>query len=189
MNKKDLRIQYKQNRKEISPKNRAIWNDLMLIQFQHLSFESVHQVLSYWPMEHLGEPDTHLFTRYLKLMLPDVQIAYPVCDISTNKMEAKLVDDETVFVTNSLGITEPREGKLVHPNSLDVVFVPNLVCSQTGYRVGYGKGFYDRYLVDCKPDVTLIGFNYFEPVASINDIGEWDIPLHFLITPEQIFEF
>ena len=69
------------------------------------------------------------------------------------------------------------------------VFVPLLVYDERGYRAGYGKGFYDRYLQLCKDDVIKIGFSYFAPEPLISDVNEFDIPLNFVITPERIYEF
>jgi 5-formyltetrahydrofolate cyclo-ligase len=57
-----------------------------------------------------------------------------------------------------------------------------------GHRVGYGKGFYDRYLALCRPDVIKIGLNFFEPIPSI-PAEKTDIPLDYLITPNRVYEF
>ena len=70
-----------------------------------------------------------------------------------------------------------------------MVFVPMVAFDMKGYRVGYGKGFYDRYLPRCRPDVIKIGFSFFDPVDNIKDIADFDVPLNFCITPSRIYEF
>jgi 5-formyltetrahydrofolate cyclo-ligase len=64
-----------------------------------------------------------------------------------------------------------------------------LICDTKGYRVGYGKGFYDRYLAHCRKDVVKIGFSYFDPVEKITDTDQFDVPLTYCITPQHIYEF
>jgi 5-formyltetrahydrofolate cyclo-ligase len=64
-----------------------------------------------------------------------------------------------------------------------------LAFDKQGYRVGYGKGFYDRYLKRCQPDVMKVGFSFFPPVDQIEDINANDVPLSYCITPHQIYAF
>ena len=75
------------------------------------------------------------------------------------------------------------------PTDLDLIFVPLLICDEQGFRVGYGKGFYDKFLAQCKSDAITLGFNYFSPIDKIQDTDEYDIPLNYCITPEHIYEF
>jgi 5-formyltetrahydrofolate cyclo-ligase len=58
-----------------------------------------------------------------------------------------------------------------------------------GHRVGYGKGFYDRFLASTKPDVIKIGLSLEEPIEPIEDINPFDIGLDFAITPKSVYRF
>ncbi len=189
MTKTELRNLFKQKRQDISAKDKLKWDDLMLLQLQSFNIEGVKTLLNYWPIEGSNEPNTHLFSRYLQFFLPDLSIAYPVTDFSNNTMKAIIVESEQFYITNKYGLTEPKNGIEIDPAAFDLIFVPNLICDKKGFRVGYGKGFYDKFLAKCSDDVTLIGFNYFNPIDSINDINEFDIPLNYYITPEDVFEF
>ena len=189
MTKKELRQIYKQKRLDISLKEKLKLDDLMLLQLQTFNFGGVKTVLTYWPMANMAEPNTQLFSSYLRHFVPELQMAYPVSNFADNTMKAILIDEDTVYTTNSFGVTEPKEGNLINPIELDLVFVPNLICDKQGFRVGYGKGFYDKYLSQCSEDVTLIGFNYFAPVEIIADRDDFDIPLNYCITPDDVFEF
>ena len=75
------------------------------------------------------------------------------------------------------------------PKLLDVVFVPLLIFDLQGQRVGYGKGYYDRFLGQCKKEVIKIGLSFFEPVATIEDLNPYDIPLDYGVTPNGTFTF
>lgn len=189
MTKQELRKLYREKRAAISSHEKLKLDDLLLIQFQYLAFEEVDTLLTYWPMANQAEPNTHLFSSYLRHMIPGLQMAYTICNTIDYSMEAYAIDEDTVYNTNAWGITEPANGTLIDPESIDLVFVPMLVCDQEGYRAGYGKGFYDRFLARCRPEVLKVGFSYFEPVEKIIDTQPFDVSLDYCITPATIYEF
>lgn len=189
MTKKALRALYKEKRNAISAKEKMKLDDLLLIMFQQLEFTEIHSMLTYWPMGHHSEPDTLLITSYLRHRIPGLQICYPLIDPATNTMQAVLTNEDTVYKTNSLGITEPVSGDIFPSGELDLVLVPLLAFDKRGYRVGFGKGYYDRYLTHCHPQVNKLGFSYFEPEEEITDTDQFDVPLTYCITPQHIYEF
>ena len=189
MTKKELRNIYKEKRLDLSEKERSKLDDLLLIQFQRLSFQGVEVVLSFGPMDDRAEMDTHLFTRYLSHLIPGLQVCYPVTDPASNTMKAILVDEDTDLEENSYGITEPVNGREASPEEIDLVLVPLFAFDERGYRVGYGKGYYDRYLKDCKENARIVGLSYFEAVDHISDTNQFDVPLNYCITPGKVYEF
>lgn len=189
MNKAAVRTLYKEKRKALDGRERLRMDDLMLIQFQRLYLDNIERVMTYWPLQHHAEPNMHLFNGYLRHMLPGVRFAYPVSQIGDHSMEAIGIDEDTIYNTNEWGIIEPVKGERMAPETIDLIFVPLLVCDENGYRVGYGKGYYDRYLARCREDIICIGFSYFEPIAPILDTDEFDVPLTYCITPKDIYEF
>lgn len=188
MLKADLRVHYINKRNELHGAARLKLDDLLLIQFQQINFEGIKTVLTYWPMANKSEPNTHLFNGYLRHMIPQLKLAYPVVQ-NQEKMQAILVDEDTIYQTNQWGITEPKEGKTIELSNIDLVLVPLLVFDEAGYRVGFGKGYYDRFLAEKEEHTALIGFSYFDPIPLISDTHEFDIPLHLGITPKRIYEF
>jgi len=189
MTKQELRQLYKTKRAELHAKERLKLDDLLLIKFQQLNYSAIQTVLFYWPLVNQAEPNTHLFSGYLRHMIPGLILCYPVTDTASNELTAITINEDTVYHTNSLGITEPKEGAVVKPEQVDMVLVPLLACDTKGYRVGYGKGFYDRYLATCRADIVKIGLSYFEPVDQITDKSQFDVPLTYCITPQRIYEF
>jgi 5-formyltetrahydrofolate cyclo-ligase len=189
MLKSNLRKIYREKRSELKPAERVKMDDLLLIQFQKLSFDALDVLLSYSPSETHTEPNTYLFSSYLAHMIPGLQTCYPVTDFSNLSMKAVRVNDYTEFSLTAQGIEEPVDGIEIDPKEIDMVFVPMLICDTSGYRVGFGKGFYDRFLPLCRADVLKVGFSYFEPVERIDDTHQFDIPLDYCITPERVIEF
>lgn len=129
-------------------------------------------------------------TNYLMHILQgkDKSIVVSKADFLTNGMTHILLQENTVLKTSDYGIPEPVSGIEISPETLDVVFVPLLAYDQNGHRIGYGKGFYDRFLEQCNPKTLFIGLSFFEPEPKIS-FESTDIPLHFCITPEKIFDF
>ncbi|MEH6680756.1 MAG: 5-formyltetrahydrofolate cyclo-ligase [Sediminicola sp.] len=100
-----------------------------------------------------------------------------------------LLMDNTVLRANPWGIPEPVDGLEVPLSKIDVVFVPLLAFDLSGHRVGYGKGFYDTFLRQCRADVIKIGLSFFGPVERITDSNSSDVSLDFCITPDQVYSF
>jgi 5-formyltetrahydrofolate cyclo-ligase len=104
-------------------------------------------------------------------------------------MQAVLTDIDTPFTKTVLNIFEPRSTCIVLPEDIDLVFVPLLSFDEKGYRVGYGKGFYDKWLAGCSPECLKVGISYFGPVESIEDRNDFDVPLDLCITPHNLYVF
>ena len=175
MTKKELREKYKALRNQILSKDKLKFDDLMLLQLQQINFNEIQSLLTYWGIANNNEPNTYLFSSYLRHTIPNLQMAYPVSNFETNEMKAILINEDTVYRTNEYGITEPKFGDEIDATEIDLVFVPLLICDKQGYRVGYGKGFYDKFLAKCNKNVSTIGFSYFEPIDKIDDINNFDI--------------
>ena len=94
---------------------------------------------------------------------------------------------DTVLVENEWGIREPGAGEIFEPQIVDLVIVPGVCFDEQCHRVGYGKGFYDRFLRKCRPDCVKIGLSFFEPVAEIADIHAGDVRLDFFVSPGGLF--
>ena len=189
MKKKEIRQKYKELRKELSDPALEKLHDLLLIRFQQLQLPFLHYVHAYLPMEHLREPDTYHILEYLKFQNPGLRIVIPKTDFVKNSFENILYTDQTELVKNEYNIFEPANGERIEADLMDLVLVPLLAFDLSGDRVGYGKGFYDRFLSGCRNDTFKVGISLFEPLDRIEDTDEFDIPLTHCVTPERIYEF
>lgn len=164
-------------------------DDLMLIQFQKVELPFIHTLLSYWPIEENKEPNTHLITEFLKFRNPELITAYPLSDFESITMTAIQTDVDTPFTKTNLNIYEPAHGEVCAPDQLDMVFVPLLAFDKKGFRVGYGKGFYDKYLSLCREECIKVGFSYFDVLEKEIEHHEFDVPLDLCITPQTVYVF
>ena len=99
------------------------------------------------------------------------------------------INKHTKYSENQFSIREPVSTNKSDPKIFDVVFIPLLAFDKFGERVGYGGGYYDRFLVNTQKNVLKVGLSYFEPVDKILDIEEHDIKLDFVITPSRVHNF
>ncbi|RQO31235.1 5-formyltetrahydrofolate cyclo-ligase [Taibaiella sp. KBW10] len=189
MTKQALRTEYLNKRKALTEAERNKQDDLLLIQLQRVPLLNTQTLFNYVPMAEMAEPNTYFLAQYLEAIIPGLVTAYPITNLKESTMEAFIADENTPFEKNRFGLVEPLSTLKMDPEAIDVVFTPLLIADLQGYRVGFGKGIYDKYLKTCRTDTLKIGFSYFEPVSEISDINKNDIPLDIIITPYQIFEF
>ena len=189
MTKDQLRTVYKEKRAALSATDKAKLEDLILIQFQKLDIEIPSLIMTYAVLEKMNEFDPLPITDYCYFKNPSQVLFYPVIHPSSNIMQSVVVTDDTEFELNKFGIPEPVNAMPMFPEELDLVFVPLLAYDKKGHRVGYGKGYYDRFLKECKDDCIKIGFSFFDPEPSIEGVNRHDIKLDYCITPDRIYSF
>lgn len=189
MLKVEARKLYREKRQTISMKDRVKLDDLLLIQLQTVQLPFITFLLSYWPIEQNNEPNTHLFTDYLEFQNPELIICYPKANFKDHSIQAVQTNDDSRFRKNEYNLYEPEDGHIVNAPGLDMVFVPLLGFDKSGFRIGYGKGFYDRYLSLCRRECIKIGFSYFEPMDKIEDASLFDVPLNLCVTPTTVYVF
>jgi 5-formyltetrahydrofolate cyclo-ligase len=186
-NKKELRLHYKKLRKELTPddleeKSLAIANTILTLPIWEKTYFHV-----FLPIEEQKEVNTEYVLHLLSGK--DKEIVVSKSDFKTREMSHFLLTDNTKIKKNEYNIPEPVNGLPVPPQTIDVVFVPLLAFDVLGNRVGYGKGFYDKFLSECKPETIKIGLSFFEAENAIEDIFELDIKLDYCVTPEKVYTF
>ena len=187
MVKKELRKKYIEKRNAITPAEKAKWEDLMLINFQQLPIDIPSVVMSYLPMEKRNEFNPFQIEEYCRFKVHEQVLAVPV--LIGDGFQAVVIEEGQQYATNAFGITEPVDGSTIEPEDIGLVIVPLLCFDESGYRVGYGKGMYDRFLAKCNPDCLKIGVSFFGPLKSIADIHTADVKLDYCITPDENYHF
>ncbi len=92
------------------------------------------------------------------------------------------------LVKNKLGIYEPvfDKNKIVDSNDKSLIIVPGVVFAENGYRIGYGGGYYDKYLSE-NVYMKAIGAAYNIQIAKSVPIDDYDIRLDCIVTEKEIF--
>lgn len=187
MIKAELRIKYKLLRKHLSEDHiedlsLKIANQLLTLPIWN--YEFYHTFLSITEHKEVN-------TDYLLNILSgkDKHIVISKSDFSTLEMTHYLLTDSTTIKKNDWNIPEPVNGIPIDSKQIDVVFIPLLAFDKIGNRIGYGKGFYDKFLANCKPETIKIGLSFFEAETEINDVFETDVRLDYCVTPKRIYNF
>ncbi|QCX02122.1 5-formyltetrahydrofolate cyclo-ligase [Aggregatimonas sangjinii] len=185
MLKKELRSSYGLLRKKISEEtlsqsSLAIANALLQLPIWHHDYFHL-----FMPISAKREIDTSFVLTILQGK--DKHVIVP--KVEGNTLSHFLLTDATKFVESSWGVPEPLDGIALPPHRLDVVFVPLVAFDKFGNRVGYGKGFYDGFLKECRAEVIKIGLSFFESADPISDVAPHDIRLDYCVTPKKIYSF
>jgi len=186
--KNELRQDYRQLRKQLSgdevndlsrkiTKQLGIWLDGQegLTHF-HLFFPiaKFNEVNTFYIKQLLEQQDKTLFTSQVNR--------------DENRLDTLQLPPDAAFFLDEWGIPVPQESVRVTSTKIQVVFVPLLAYDKSGHRLGFGKGFYDRFLASLDQPVLKLGLSFFAPEERI-PVEPHDIPLDYCITPGQIWSF
>lgn len=185
MLKADLRKKYMQKRKALSTDEAFSLSEKIFANFlEYFKPVSGQKVHIFIPIEKFREINTFIFIQYflehhIRVFVPKV----------TDRLISIEISEDTEFVTNNWGISEPLSHADSGEHHFDYVITPLLYCDRNGNRIGYGKGFYDAFFQSISSDSKKIGVNYFNIDEVINDVWENDVPLDYLITPTEVLSF
>lgn len=188
MTKQELREHYMQKRKALSPKKlEEISAAICHMTFSKYQLEG-KKISLFLPIERKKEINTYRI--WEKAMSFDAQVAIPKANMKTNELKQVLFESVDQLELSPMGIPEPKKGRVIAAEHFDYVFVPLLAIDKKGNRVGYGKGFYDRFLKKCSPRCTFIGMSHFDDIEDeIEGMDFTDIKLNACITPNKIYRF
>lgn len=189
MTKQELRKVFLEKRLLLSEAAYPLLNRKLCDRFftsMDLSF--IHVIHCFLPIIEKKEPDTWLIIDRLQREFPHIRIAVPKVNRQSNQLEHFLFEGPGKLKTSNWGVTEPTDGIPMPVEKIDLVLVPLLAFDVSGHRVGYGKGYYDRFLATCPPTTKRIGLSFFEPVISI-DASSDDVQLTACVTPDAFYGF
>jgi len=187
--KATLRKQFLTDRAGIELRQAHEWHARMLEYFANIPIPANSRILSYRSMPDKNEISMTFFEDFLLNEKIGSEFCYPAVNKEDGSMEAYLDDELLQWETVSFGLVQPASGNKVDPRSVEVVLVPLLAFDRRGHRLGYGKGYFDRYLARCRPNAVKIGFSWFEPMEELPEIHSYDIPLDYCVTPEKLYVF
>ena len=123
--------------------------------------------------------------------LPGTRIVVSCTDMANRSLSHYFWKPGDPLIENKWGIPEPNPAISVAANLQDInlVVVPLMAFDKNGYRVGYGAGFYDRFLEKCRLGIIKVGLSHFPPLKQLIDIDDHDMKLDFCITPDKVYKF
>ncbi len=187
MTKAELRFKYKKLRINLTLDEVILMSTEIASKVAVLDIWTKTYYHVFMPIANHHEVDTFFLVKILQNKYKKVVVSKS--NFETLNMSHYLFDDKTIFEVNKFNIQEPVNAISCEIEKIDVVFVPLLAFDKLGNRVGYGKGFYDRFLSKCRPDCVFIGLSFFNAEQTIADVDSTDCKLNYCVSPNQIFYF
>jgi 5-formyltetrahydrofolate cyclo-ligase len=190
MDKTELRSQFLTRRgslskAEITQRSRQVASNL----FTHFDLSKIRCIHVFLTMKDRKEVDTSLIIDRIWRSHPQITTVVPRINRKEKKMECAVYDPMSRLIPNFWGIFEPLNTRVFPDSSVDVVIVPLIAFDKQGNRVGYGGGYYDKFLALCRSDCLKIGVSLFDPVDRIDGIADYDIRLDHCVTPDKVWSF
>ena len=138
-------------------------------------------------IKELNEIQTEVFVN--RLFEDEVDVATSITHFNPKRLEHTIINRETTYSKDKYGVPVPSPIISVAEETIDIVLVPLLCIDFKGNRVGYGQGFYDVFLNKCRKDIPKIGLSLFEPIDTEILVNDWDVPLDYCITPNEVYRF
>jgi 5-formyltetrahydrofolate cyclo-ligase len=186
MFKAEIRKQVLAQRLSLTDEEFVHLNEKLLENFKNLDLSGIKNLHVFLPIVKNREPNTFLLIAWLATNHPELQIVVSKSDFTNHSMSNHPFLGEADLIEGKFQIPEPKTDKLFDEN-IDMVLVPLLAFDKQGFRVGYGKGFYDRFLAGKR--AVKVGVSLFDAIDAINDVHLDDIKLDLCISPKQIYRF
>jgi 5-formyltetrahydrofolate cyclo-ligase len=190
MTKSDLRKSYLAKRRLLTTGEReAISTEIATNFFRDFDLSGVKVFHCFIPIQRFAEVDTRPIFQRIWSEFPHIQTVVPRVNHEIEELESLKYGPDVELAESRWRISEPVHDEHVDADEIDMVLVPLLCFDRKGHRVGYGKGYYDRFLRGCRDDCKEIGLSSFDPVDEISDAYEGDVKLHAAITPAGTINF
>ncbi len=176
--KKSLRLKYKDLRKNVESKeqrDKAIYSILADSDL----YKNADKIMFYISMT--DEVDTK---EIINRAFADGKTVFVPKVTGKTEMKACHITGSEAFEKSSLGVSEPENPIFAEAKDLDLIIVPGLAFSKDGVRLGFGGGFYDRYLKDVTCDTAGLCYDVCLAEDLIKD--EYDVNVKYIITEKGI---
>lgn len=157
--------------------------------FREFDLNKINYLHGFLPIERFHEIDTRLIFHRVWFEFAHIETVVPRINFKTDELENLMFTPVTELVQNAWMIHEPAHNELIETAKLDLILVPLLAFDGDGNRVGYGKGYYDRLLKNCRADCLKVGLSYDQPIEKIEDVNENDVKLDCCLTPFEFYKF
>jgi len=178
--KSELRKFYLKLLKETSKNQHQKWNQIIFKKFQSSHYFKQNQVFALYHSLH-DEVDTKAIIELLWANAKQVCLPRMV----DQNLEFYYFNSwDEITIDNNYQIGQPNVTcKKVKDNEIECMLIPLVAFDQDYYRIGYGKGFYDRYLSQNKGNYPKIGLSYdVQKIPFVFEHDPWDISLDFIFS-------
>ncbi len=186
--KAELRRRYRQKRIQLGAResldlSSKIVNNALLYLADKPHFQHIHVFL---PIKRLNEINT--FPLIKALAQQNKTIYTSISDHDAEEMNTVSFLANQDYIEDAHGIPMPTKWDQGDESQIQLIFMPLLAYDLNGHRLGYGKGFYDKFLSKLPEGIIKAGLSYFDPETRI-PVEPHDVPLDICINPDEIIAF
>ena len=185
--KTELRQEYIGKRRAIGPEQKKELDDRITQLFlSSITYRYSAAVLLYAPLD--DEIDVNEIAK--QALSAGKIVAFPKCNVKDNTMEYRIVHDLSELVPGALDILEPAADTEIYDyiaraqRDHAVCIVPGVVFDIQGYRIGYGRGFYDRFLN--RFEGVKVGLAYSNFILKTIPRGRYDLPCDVIVSEKGV---
>jgi 5-formyltetrahydrofolate cyclo-ligase len=153
----------------------------------NVNLDQVKYIHIFLSIKSKKEVDTKRIMDDIKVDYPSIQFVIPKTQ-PNGILQHYILNENCELKENKWGITEPIAGDQIDPASIDIVLVPLLIFDKIGHRIGYGKGYYDRFLIQAV-NAKKIGLSLLPSIDKIDFVDDTDVKLDSCITPDMVYNF
>ncbi len=114
------------------------------------------------------------------------KVVVPVTKLEERELVASELLDLDELKLGAFDVPEPKDAKLISVDEIDLIVVPGVAFDTKGHRLGYGLGFYDRFLCSVRDDATIVALAYDSQVLDEIPNDHHDVPAEMIITESRI---
>lgn len=146
--------------------------------------EDANHVMIY--MDFRNEVATSEFINFLKLKGKKIYI--PRVNTTTNELDIYLISSNDDLILSNYGILEPNpENEACDPKIIDLILSPGVAFTKDCYRLGYGGGFYDKFLISTREDVIVAALSFSMQIVDSIPVEAHDKQLNYIVTEDKIY--
>lgn len=186
--KQKLKTVFLRKRKTLTDQEFIQRNDRILSLLKGLSaLEACQRIHVFLPIAKNREVDTWPIIEHLLSI--DKEIIISKTNQEDGSLDHFVFENSDQLELSAWGIPEPKNGRQVASDLIDLVITPMIVFDRLGHRIGYGKGYYDRFLSTCRTDCIKVGLSLLPPLDFIPYMDHHDVALDYCITHLGVYDF
>lgn len=179
MDKKIIRKEIQEKLKKISDKDRKNFEEVLYKKlFANENFKKANCIALTIPFG----TEINTYPIIERLLKDGKTVCSPICEKESRKMTFYKINSLDELIEGCYGIKTPPEieKNIVKKNNIDLILVPGVGFDDNNYRIGFGGGYYDRYLKDYKGYTISLAFK--EQIVEKVPTNEFDLPVNLVIT-------
>lgn len=185
LTKTEARDYFRTKRKQFTATEVEELSEQIFHQLQRIDFSRVDVFHIFLPIKSNNEINTWPIIEWLFSL--GKRVVVPI--VEGNEMISAEVQPSFPIQLGKFSIPEPEIFSVIDSTQIEVIFLPMFVADLQGNRVGYGGGFYDRFLQSTSKNAKKIGLSFFSAIDQITDIHQGDIPLDAMVSATEILSF